>query len=121
MVVANLDIKAYVASGSPSFYVAQAQVFSVNGMILPILNTGIGQPLSPVFLLAGFKVHIATPACASVGINSGKHLEGPVLVPDYSSFVVMPDGGTFFSIKPAWLGHFMGAISFAPIPLPPLP
>jgi ankyrin repeat protein len=43
-----------------------------------------------------------------------------VRVPDYIDFAVMPDTGTLFHVKSAWLGHFLGVIGFAPIPLPPI-
>jgi len=119
MGVANLDIQAYWDSKSPSFYVAGAQSMMVGGQIIPILKTGFGQPLSPVIVLAGFKVHIATPACASVGSNAF-HMEGPVPVLDWSSMAVQTDTGTLFQVKPPWLMHFLGVIGFAPIPLPPL-
>lgn len=119
MGAANLKLQSYKDSKSPSFYVAGSQTFFVGGMLLPILKTGFGQPMSPVMVLGGFYVHIATPACAGVGAGAF-HMEGPVPVIDYKSKAVQSDGGTLFSVKPPWLSHFLGVIGFAPIPLPPL-
>ena len=119
--VANLKLQSYKDSKSPSFYVAGSQTFFVGGMLLPILKTGFGQPMSPVMVLGGFYVHIATPACAGVGANA-MHPEGapPVPVIDWVSMAVQSDGGTLFKVKPPWLTHFLGVIGFAPIPIPPL-
>lgn len=117
--VANLKLQSYKDSKSPSFYVAGAQSMMVGGKIYPIVKTGFGQPLSPVIVLAGFYVHIATPACAGVGAGAF-HMEGPVPVIDYKSMAVQTDGGTLFAVKAPWLMHFLGVIGFAPIPLPPV-
>ncbi len=119
MGVANLKVQSYKDSKSPSFYIAGAQTFFVGGQMLPILKTGFGQPLSPVMLLGGFKVHIATPACAAIGA-AAFHMEGPIPVLDYSSMAVQSDTGTLFTVKPPWVAHFLAFIGFAPIPLPPL-
>jgi hypothetical protein len=118
--IMNMNVTDYIKAGAPSYYIASAKTFTVAGMTLPILQTGFGQPLSPVIVLQGYIVHIATPACAAVGSGSGYHFEGPVRVPDYLDYAVMPDTGTLFHVKSAWLGHFLGVIGFAPIPLPPI-
>ena len=116
----NMNLQDYISTGAPSWYLASAKLFGVNGMVLPIIQTGFGQPLSPVMVLQGYIVHIANPACASVASGSAYHQEGPVSVPDYIDFAVMPDTGTLFHVKSAWLSHFLGVIGFAPIPLPPV-
>lgn len=119
--VANLKVQSYKDSKSPSFYVNGAQTMMIGGKMYQILKTGFGQPLSPVIVLAGFYVHIATPACAGVGANA-MHPEGapPVPVIDWVSMEVQSDTGTLFKVKPPWLSHFLGVIGFAPIPIPPL-
>jgi hypothetical protein len=119
MGVMNMSLSAYKDSGTPSFYISSAKVLFVGGQLLPILKTGFGQPLSPVIVLAGSKVHIATPDCASVGAGAF-HMEGSVPVLDYSSYSVQSDTGTLFIVKPSWLTHFLGVIGFAPIPIPPI-
>lgn len=103
---------------APSYYLLDKMMFSVGPYKRKILKTGIGCGICPVIVMQGPLVHIATPACASTGKSAGKHMEGLVLVPDYSNIEVMKDKGTLFTIKPPWLSHFLGVIGFAPVPLP---
>ncbi len=115
----NYDISNYKASGSPSFYLGNSFTFEIDGIILEVLVNGYGcGTTTPIFNCVGFQVYIYKTECAAIGISAGKHLEGPVLVPDYTTYQVLSDTGTLFQIKPPWLQHFLGVVSFVPIPLP---
>jgi hypothetical protein len=119
MSLSNYDEKAYKGF-APSYYLRDKLIFSVGSIRLPVLQTGVACGICPVIVMAGAKVHIATPDCAANAASNCYHMEGPVRVPDYASYAVMPDTGTLFQVKSAWLGHFLGTIGFAPIPMPPV-
>ena len=112
----NYNISDYASTGALSYFLASTNTFYIGGTPYPVLTSGTSCGLGPCYLLSGGQVYIGLPPCAATAAQSGKHLDGVVLVNDYTSMVVMPDGGTLFKLDPAWLSHFLGVIGFVPLP-----
>lgn len=117
----NYKESDYIAGGAVTYVLRDKMLFCVTGgPKYPIITCGVTCGINPAYLLAPNFVYLGIPTCGAVGQSSGWHLEGVVLVPDYKSVAVLPDGGMLFDLKPPWLSHFLGVVAFAPIPLPPI-
>ena len=121
MTIGNYKESDYIKAGAITYVLADKKLFCVTGGAkYPILTYGLTCGINPAMLLAPYFVYLGVPTCGSMGQSAGYHFEGPLYLPDYKGVVVLPDGGFLFDLKPPWLSHFLGVVSFVPVPVPPI-
>ena len=112
----NYNEISYQIPGVLSYFLCDKQEFVVGGLRLKVVVCGTGCGIGPIFLIGGGLLYIGLAPCAAIAIANCWHMEGPIRMPDYVSFSVLPDLGTLFIVKPAWKSNFLSTIGFAPIP-----